>query len=426
MRVLIYGLNYAPEPVGIGKYTGELGGWLAKRGHQVRVITAPPYFPQWHAEGNRYRQERLEGAMVWRCPLWVPRRPNGITRLLHLASFAVSSLPVVLWQWRWRPDLIICVAPALFSAPGALLLKRMCGTRTQAWLHIQDYELDAAFELGLLKGRRVRATAERLERWLLQSFQRVSSISEAMRERAISKGVRKECAELLPNWVDLNLIYPHSERQRLNNPYRQELGIKGEELVLLYSGSMNKKQGLELLAQALEILRDRKDIVWVIGGEGPGKAAIVEATQHLPQVLHVDLQPSDRMNDWLNLADIHLLPQKKAAADLVLPSKVLGILASGRTMVAACPADTTLGELAEHTGRRVNPGDAVALAKTIAELGDNEEERRVLGKKARRIAEENYGVNYVLGKFEECILSALGPEGSKNQKFGGTAQAPEA
>ena len=411
MRVLIYGLNYAPEPVGIGKYSGELGGWLAKRGHQIRVVTAAPYFPQWHAKGNRYRQERLEGAMVWRCPLWVPRRPNGISRLLHLASFAVSSLPVLVMQWRWRPDLIICVAPALFCAPGALLLKRMCGPQTLAWLHIQDFELDAGFELGLLKGKGIRATAERIERWLLRNFQRVSSISEAMRKRAISKGVENECAKLLPNWVDLNVIYPHAEGQRLNNPYRKQLGIGCEELVLLYSGSMNKKQGLELVVQAMEALRDRKDLVWVLGGEGPGKATLIDSTRHLAQVRHVGLQPTDRLNDWLNLADIHLLPQKEAAADLVLPSKVLGILASGRPMVAASPAGSTLGQLAAETGRRVDPGNAVAFAEAVVELARNEGDRRILGAKGRVIAEEKYGLTSTLQRFEQEALSALDQQG---------------
>ena len=122
LKLLIYGLNYAPEPVGIGRYTGELATWLAARGHQVRVITAPPYFPQWHAQGNRYRREHRDGVSIWRCPLWVPRKPTGLTRLLHLASFALSSLPVLLLQWRWRPQVVLTVAPAFFCAPSALLL----------------------------------------------------------------------------------------------------------------------------------------------------------------------------------------------------------------------------------------------------------------------------------------------------------------
>ena len=136
MRILIYGLNYAPEPVGIGKYSGELGSWLASRGHQVRVIAAPPYFPQWKARDNWYRRETKDGVEIWRCPLWVPRKPNGLTRLLHLASFALSSLAPLFMQKRWEPDLIVCVAPALFCAPAALWLGRLCGQEKIGRAHV--------------------------------------------------------------------------------------------------------------------------------------------------------------------------------------------------------------------------------------------------------------------------------------------------
>src|SRR6266481_5846474 len=132
MRLLIYGLNHAPEPTGIGRYTGEMAAWLAARGHDLRVIAAPPYYPAWRVvaghSGWRWRRERRDGALVFRCPLYVPPRPRGATRLLHLASFAVSSLPVALVEAiAWRPELVFAVAPALASAPGALLAARLAG-----------------------------------------------------------------------------------------------------------------------------------------------------------------------------------------------------------------------------------------------------------------------------------------------------------
>src|SRR5215210_3497177 len=100
MRILIYGINYTPEIIGTGKYTGEMGEWLAGRGHEVRVVTAPPYYPAWRvAPGSaawRYRRERVAGAAVLRCPVWVPGKPSGLTRLLHLASFSAASAPAVL------------------------------------------------------------------------------------------------------------------------------------------------------------------------------------------------------------------------------------------------------------------------------------------------------------------------------------------
>src|SRR6266576_4194403 len=163
MRVLICGINFAPEPVGIGKYTGEMAEWLAGRGHEVRVVTAIPHNPWWRVPPGfrawRYtreqsfqvsplresRSQRTSAARVdvFRCPLWVPKSPSGLRRLCHLASFGLSSLPTTLWQRTWRPDLVFVVEPTLFCSLQALLVAAWSGAKT--WLHIQDFEVDAAF-----------------------------------------------------------------------------------------------------------------------------------------------------------------------------------------------------------------------------------------------------------------------------------------
>jgi len=415
LNILLYGLNYAPEPVGIGKYSGELATWLAARGHSVRVITAPPYFPAWQIAAsyrNRYGVEHRDGVTLQRCPLWVPRRPTGLTRLLHLASFALSSLPPLIAQRAWQPDVVITVAPAFFCAPGALLLGRLCGRRTISWLHIQDFELDAAFELGLLKGRLLRSLAEAWERRTLRGFDRVSSISTAMVQRLSAKGVAPSRSLLLPNWVDLDQIRPQLGAARLHNAYRQELGINPDQLTLMYSGSMNKKQGLDLLVEVIHQLADLPQVVWLLAGEGPTKAELVDATAGLPQVRHLPLQPSERLNDWLNAADIHLLPQKAEAADLVLPSKLLGILASGRPLVASSPAGSELAALAEQAGICVHPGDATAFAQALRALITDPERRAVAGRRARLLAEDHFSQDIVLGHFEQQ-LQALVADRSK-------------
>src|SRR5262249_54309911 len=145
-------------------------------------------YPAWKVGAGyspwRWRQEIIEGARVYRCPVYVPARPRGSTRLLHLASFALSSLPVALWQGAFfRPQVVIAVAPALASAPGARIDAAFA--RAGAWLHIQDFEVDAAFALGLLpgggsSGSRLRRWALAAESFLLRRFHRVSSITPAM------------------------------------------------------------------------------------------------------------------------------------------------------------------------------------------------------------------------------------------------------
>lgn len=403
LRILIYGLNFWPEPVGIGKYTGELAIWLAAQGHEVRVITAPPYFPDWKIGKNRYWNETVDQVRVTRCPLWVPRRPSGLTRLVHLASFAMSSLPVVIGQLRWQPDAVMTVAPAFFCAPVALLFRSLSADAPKTILHIQDFELDAAFELGLLKGRAIRRCAELAERLILRGFDQVSSISERMRQRAISKGVTPSKAMVLPNWVDERQIRPQSNSERQTNPYRKELLISSETVVAMYSGSMNKKQGLEVLVSAMKRLKHKSNLVWLIAGEGPTKEQLAVELAGYSNVKLLPLQPVERINDWLNVADIHLLPQKAGAADLVLPSKLLGMMASGRPVVAGAAADTELGLLAEHCGIRVAPDDAEAFAKGVAQLCDDPHLRNRLGSQGRAEVVQRFSVDSVLHSFEKVL-----------------------
>jgi colanic acid biosynthesis glycosyl transferase WcaI len=302
---------------------------------------------------------------------------------------------------------VLTVAPAFFCAPGALLLGKLCGEATTTWLHIQDFELDAAFELGMLKGRWIRRLAENWERSTLQGFGKISTISEAMRQRAIAKGVQNQRARLLPNWVDLKAIQPQGLIQRASNPYQSELSIDNGAIVLLYSGSMNNKQGLDILTKVIHILIGDHDLVWLLAGEGPTKAKLKQSVEGLKNVKVLPLQPATSINEWLNIADIHLLPQKEDAADLVMPSKLLGILASGRPLVASSPADSELGKLTEEAGIRVEPGDAEGFATAIRRLSRDRELRTSFGSRGRQLVEERYCRETLLEKMEADLLGEI-------------------
>lgn len=398
MRILVYGINFPPELTGVGKYTGEMAKWLAEQGHQVRVVTGPPYYPQWRvADGYNpwwYKTEVWAGVRVWRCPVWVPRRPGGFKRLLHLASFAFSSFPAVMRQVFWRPHVVWVVEPPLFCAPAGWLLARLC--RARCWLHIQDYEVDAAFELGLLQGRAIRRVVAAGERWLMRRFDRVSTISERMMERAVVKGVSPDRLVFFPNWINLSSIKaPLGE-----NPLRKELNIPPGMLVALYSGTMGAKQGLELLAEVARLLQNTPDLVFVFCGNGPGRVELEHLCAGLPNVRFLDLQPEERLGALLALADIHLLPQRASAADLVMPSKMTAMLASGTPVVATSHGGTELARVLASCGRVVPPGDARAMARAILELARDTELRRRLGEVARAYAEQNFDHEKILERFQ--------------------------
>jgi colanic acid biosynthesis glycosyl transferase WcaI len=483
MKILLYGLNFAPELTGIGKYTGEMGAWLAAAGHQVRVVTAPPYYPAWKISpgysGRSWNVANWQGVAVYRCPLWVPQRPNGIKRVLHLASFALSSLPTLALQLFWRPQVVWVVEPALFCAPAAVALARLC--RAKAWLHVQDFELDAAFDLGLLRGNRLRRTAARAERWLMSRFDVVSTISQRMHQRLLEKGVDAARARLLGNWVDMaafksrgseSPVQPAKKSYPAVIPgtgcdgalglsasadvfdYRAELGIPADAVVALYSGNMGAKQGLEVLAEVARLswrappavddsgaareIRStdanmlaaparrgrhavlseeyREQIVFVFGGDGAGRADLVTRCQGLPNVRFIALQPLERLPALLAFADIHLLPQRAGAADLVMPSKLTGMLASGRPVVATAVAGSELanvvgGDGGPACGLVVAPDDVAALALAVRTLAADPALRQRLGAAGRAYAQANLDRDAVLQRFEADLM-ALGDAGA--------------
>ena len=394
-KLLVVALNYAPEPTGIGKYVGEMTEWLTSRGIEVRVVAAPPYYPAWSVSpgysGRRYTRETVGGATVFRCPLWVPRKPRGITRLLHLLSFTLTSFPVVLWQaLMWRPDTVFVVEPSLGTAPVARLAAALCGARS--WLHVQDFEVDAAFELGLLRSSMLRKTILFMERRLMRRFHHVSTISNAMNNRLIAKGVKPERTLSFPNWVDTRQIRPLDAHGRL----RAELGIPQDTRVVLYSGNMGEKQGLEIILDIARNFAAEPDVLFLLCGDGAVRERIANAAAELANVRMIPLQPLSRLNELMNIADVHLLPQKQAAEDLVLPSKLTAIMASGRPVIATARSGSDVARAAVNGGIVVEPGDVAAASLALRHLLADRAWRARLGIAGRAYALRNWERDAVL------------------------------
>jgi colanic acid biosynthesis glycosyl transferase WcaI len=384
VKILIYGINYAPEMTGIGKYTAEMAASIAAQSHEVRVVCAPPYYPEWRVpsgfSSRRYANELRDGVRVSRAPLWVPSRPKGLGRLLHLASFAISSLPLMVRHAFWRPDVVFCVAPSLLNAPTGWLVARL--SRAHAWLHIQDFEVDAAFKLGILQGSFLKRAALTAERALMKRFDTVSTISNKMLERASEKGIPAARLVRFPNWADTSIIYPLARVSRL----KESLGLGSNTIVVLYSGNMGVKQGLDVLASAALELKDHADLAFVFCGDGPVRSTVQATCGALPNCRIIDLCPVEKLNELLNLADIHVLPQRADAADLVMPSKLTGMFASGRAVVAMAEPGTELYDTVAPRGVVVPPGNARSLASAIRQLADDAPERTRLGRAGREFA----------------------------------------
>jgi colanic acid biosynthesis glycosyl transferase WcaI len=433
MKIVLVSMNFSPELTGIGKYSGEMADGLIARGHEVSVVCAPPYYPTWEVasghSGASYRVEQPKpGLTVYRCPIWIPKRLGGLTRLLHLASFALSSMPVVLKLVGWQPRVVLVVAPGFFCAPVAWLAARLAGAK--AWLHIQDFEIDAAFELGLLKQPWLRSMAKRAERVMLRRFDAVSTISSRMLRLLAAKGVPMQKTEMLPNWVDASALSSADGSVEL----RQSLGIDPEQIVCLFSGTINRKQGLGVLVEAARLLSTDPRVVIVICGNGEMRASLEDAARSLPNVRFIDLMPAARLSALLNMADIHLLPQLRGAADLVMPSKLGGMLASGRPVIASAMPGTEIASIVISCGLLTEPECAEDFAQAIATLAVDAERRHRLGANGRAYARRVLDSKGIFDRLD-VSLAALEqqPEGSflpglgfgRQPTLESTARAPQ-
>ncbi|WP_296679457.1 WcaI family glycosyltransferase [Novosphingobium sp.] len=398
-RILIVGLNYAPEPVGIGPYTQGLAEALVHDGRAADVICGQPYYPQWRRYpgfGWGYRTSREAGVSVTRCPHYIPLQPGGLKRIVHLASFAATALPAALvtaWRPRKRPDVVVVVAPAMLSAVSAWAVARLC--RAKLWIHIQDFEAEAAVATGLLHAQGWPARlALAAERAILRLADRVSTISPQMATRLATKGVDPARIIELRNWADSRFAADYAGGAEL----RRAWGL-GERTVALYSGNVGRKQGIEVLVEAAHLLQHRTDIAIVICGEGPNRAALDERAKGLNNVQLHDLQPAENMGALLAMADLHLLPQIAGAADLVLPSKLTNMLASARPVVATTDPGTGLYVEVDGCGAITPPEDAAALAQAITALADDPERRAKLGAAAQKRAAQRWSKPAIIARW---------------------------
>jgi len=411
MRVLILSLNYRPESTGIGPYTAELAVYLKQCGHDVRVGTAFPTAPQFKVwdgyEGRLWMREVIDGVPVLRTYLYVPKNPRKtLQRILFDTSFAVSSLIGQLFSKR--VDLIVVISPPLQMGLTAWLLGIL--KRAPFFFHIQDLVPDVAAAVGMIneKGWAFRV-GRAMERFVYKRAKGIGVISSGFRSNLVAKCVPAEKIAILPDYIDPNMIQPGP----LANGFRSDHGIGPESFVVMYSGSVSAKQGLDTLLEAADRLRSERDVVFYIIGEG---SSLEELKAHhrklgLTNVFFLPLQPREMMSKQFAAANTLVVTQKKTITDMVFPNKLLFYMAAARPVLAAVSPGSETGRFIteNRVGVVVPPEDSQALAAAIQQMKANFQNAQQLGENARRVCIREFDRNAVLANFG-TRLEALGKQ----------------
>ncbi len=404
-KILIIGINYSPELTGIGKYTGEMVEWLAENGYECTVITSFPYYPNWKVQipysGNFYKTEHYKDGkiIVHRCPLYVPVMPSGLKRIIHEASFFNAALfKTIALLFSKKHSHIFCIAPPFHLGFLALFYRLFKGGKIN--YHIQDLQIEAARDLKVVDSKFVFKMLFSLEKFILKRVDTISSISNGMILKIKNKSERSILN--FPNWVDTAKFFPLENKSDIKINW----GYKATDKIVLYSGSIGEKQGLEALIDIADICMADEKIKFIICGNGPYKKnlELITNKRGVSNLKFLQLQDFNVFNEFLNLADVHLVLQKAEASDLVMPSKLTTILSTGGLVIATAIEGTSLyNEINNHhMGIVIPPEDNIQLLKAIQEACTRDYSSTKIN--ARKYAEAFLNKQAILFKMKETIL----------------------
>jgi len=406
-RILLITGNYSPEPTGIGKYNGEMMQWLADKGYDCTVITTYPYYPHWkiqppyEQQGRWYKKEKYPGLTIYRCPQYIPATPSGMTRVLMDATFFMTAfLRLLTLLFSNKFDVVMVVVPPFHLGFLGLLYKWIRGTRLL--YHIQDMQIEAARDLQMIRSKWLINALFRMERFILRRADLVSSISEGMMRKIAAKSGKD--IFFFPNWVAVSHFFPIDGKQHL----KVDFGFHAEDKVILYSGAIGEKQGLETILEVAMSMQQDARLKFLICGAGPYKATLESKAKamSLHNVIFFPTQPSSSFNRFLNMADIHLVIQKANAADLVMPSKLTTILAVEGLALITANEGTSLYELvnAHKMGIVVQAENQQALYEGLVQA-INEDSGHITSR-AGDYARNFLAIDSIMTSFEQGALRA--------------------
>ena len=406
MRVLILGINYWPEVTGIGAFTTHRAEHLARAGHDVDVCTTFPYYPEWKVpqnySGKLASKEQHNGVRIARSYAYVPNPVTPLKRVLHEASFIVTSAMRLLT--RKRPDVLLVVSPPLGLGITAIILSSLW--RIPYVFDVEDLQPDSAADLGMLPGWAVKLLY-RVEDAAYRRARLVATLTPGMRKRIIAKGVAQDKVELLEPRMDESLIDLLPEE---GTAFRRRYDL-GEEFLVTHSGNMGVKQGLDVVLSAAALNRGDDSMLFLCVGNGADCQRIKRraAELDLRNVRFLPLLDQADFRGLMAASSVCLVTQQQSVSEIVFPSKIVTYLAAGRPIVASVNPECEAARitLESGAGRVVEAENPASLLQAILELRG--EDLHKVGENAREYASQRWSSVRVMGHLERSLLAAARP-----------------
>ncbi len=395
-HITLIGLNFYPESTAIGLYSTQLAQYLEAHDIQLDVITAFPYYPQWkiasaYQDKPSYLEEKLDTINVYRYKQYVPANPTFLKRILHILSFTWGSFRN-LWKIK-ECDIVISIVPFTSATLLGYIQQRRFGAKS--WIHIQDFEFDAAFQSGLTKsgeqkGGMIYKFLMWIEKSLFSKADKVSTISHTMIEKLKKKTTAP--TYFLPNWIDEKQMDPAFAKA---HPY-----LTSQKFKILYSGNIGDKQDWDFFLKFAEAIDDKRFEI-IIVGDGSKRVWLEEEIKSHPSITLYPPVPYEELSDLLCSADVHILFQKPEVVDTVMPSKILGMMASAKPSIITGHAQSEVATsmIQSQGGYYSSEKEVNTVISQLEALGNAPEVAKEMGINARAYVVSNFAKNQILASF---------------------------
>lgn len=379
MHVVLLNQPFYPDVVATAQMGKDLADELVRRGHTVTAVASRSIYGQTGAALPR--RETIDGIEVRRLGVSIFGKKGIAARVADFALFhALATVRVVTLK---KPDVVVSYTTPPFIAVVGLIARLVRSSRAVYW--VMDLYPDVPVACGVMKERSLLTRLfERLSRLLLRRSDVSVVLGRCMQERVLSKGIPAEKVKLIPVWADLSGI---SGVERDRSPYREKWGL-GDAFTVMYSGNFGIGHDATTICDAMLRLKDRDDIKWVFVGSGKRKKEVLAFIERhgLKNAQWREYVPREELGLSLAAADVHLISIKEGVEGLVVPSKLLGILAAGRASIyVGSPSAETARVLNESgAGVCVREGEGEKLAAAVLRYKDDPALLAETGARARR------------------------------------------
>ena len=400
MRISIHTMYFLPDFGSAPILINELASDLAARGHNVEVVTTIPRQRPPELKGLFYSRRRENGFVVKR--FWTNAAPHPIARLIAWNIYTAGTILNAL-TLRKADILLLRTPPLQLGLTGFLAAKLR---RVRVVLSVQDIHPDLSIESGILRNRAAIRFAQGLERWVYGISERIVVIGDGFLKNLLDKGVPREKMTMIPNWVDTDFLKPFPK----DNPISRKYGLH-DKFVVMYSGtiSISSDRALEHVLEAAATLRDNKDVVFVIVGEGLKRAELQKRAGALgtDNVQFLPFQPYGDLPHLLASSDVLLVPLDKEKSQVSVPSKLYNFLAAGRPVLGLAPPDSEVAALirANRCGEVVPPDDIAGIRGMVLRMKGDPDARREMASNARRYVADNFSRKMIMDRYEALLAT---------------------